>query len=816
MTKKRFTYLFLFLAFASFCNGQQAKPAQKTIELSFDSAGHLISFPPAVLRERKEICSRVAIPASFFYSQIDLFRQMLERTSKTLNDPEVVELYECVFTDPEIFNLAQYQKDLAKILAILSNESLLTRIEGSDTSGLLNELREFKYVPAEKFFSNLFNHYFEIRVFNGAVQIKAEQLKSVQYDKRKNCFYFTSPCFKVEDLICYSCGNKGSDEISFRLFRTDPLAQTVKSWFEVQNKRLGEEMQIESIKTALKEMAVDSISDTSAFETSLSILKDLKKWFPYWFWYTAGDIVIDPFESQNSEAREPLKLLVQSYDRALDSMRQQKTFIDGAISKVGQTAGDLELFQLFQAKSQVLLRQADSVGIISEAAKNELQRRNPGPSNTREEELKKLIKENGYTIDSITRQRNYIESWLSKATLSGNLQLFRILQGTSASLTSQIDMVSKLKEQTLKHLNYKSLRIPNLRPLSYLNNAVFFVSKPKKIKPQLQYDWNNGYKSTATTKRELHRVTEIPDNETGVIILHNVDSAVNIKFSQNRLSFVDDEEFTQWLSEQLSKIDLTSIPADILINLQKFAESFVSSSEIKAGFQNPCKKMYRIYQSLALQYVKGTGVFFYKNSPYSNDTQIKPLFASKSELIKFNGESPFRDSIVVKRQLDNRDSVITQMHVKVGKLRFIQVSMGIAMTDKPATVTRIDTASGGFRVTSTDNKARAIIGFKIYPFQNYNRDRWLLPRYPLSRFSVLAGFEMLHPLDNFYIGGCYDIVPGLGVSAGANFYLKTSYKIQNNTVTDTYRNYDSRGLYYSVVVNPVIFIKFVKLFFKSI
>jgi len=84
----------------------------------------------------------------------------------------------------------------------------------------------------------------------------------------------------------------------------------------------------------------------------------------------------------------------------------------------------------------------------------------------------------------------------------------------------------------------------------------------------------------------------------------------------------------------------------------------------------------------------------------------------------------------------------------------------------------------------------------------------------LRRLNIFGGFDLLHPLDNFYLGGGYDIVPGLSFSIGANFYLQENNKIENNVVTDTYRSYKLSGPYYGITVNPELLVQFVKLFFQ--
>src|SRR4030095_143744 len=97
MTNKLFACLALFTIPAICANAQQACSAKKKIELLFDSAGHVISFPPTVIRKSKKICPTVAIPASYFYKQIARYREMLSKTYNTLNESHTNEAYRCFF-----------------------------------------------------------------------------------------------------------------------------------------------------------------------------------------------------------------------------------------------------------------------------------------------------------------------------------------------------------------------------------------------------------------------------------------------------------------------------------------------------------------------------------------------------------------------------------------------------------------------------------------------------------------------------------------------------------------------------------------------
>lgn len=351
----------------------------------------------------------------------------------------------------------------------------------------------------------------------------------------------------------------------------------------------------------------------------------------------------------------------------------------------------------------------------------------------------------------------------------------------------------------------------------------FFATRNRSINPQKQFDAFQDYKPVKMSFFQQRKVKEIPENERMHIAIHNVSQAVKIKLDEKSLAFNDLEEFTALVSDLLSKIDLSSIPAANIGNLEAIAKSFgvpnlKNLSEAGAGeIPEHCWQRLKPYVSqFSGLMTKGYITFPPDPGLFDKISTVGPVYRTQLDPVTAF-EAPFRDSINIKAVFSKDSTVdVGKTYVKVGKLRLIQLAMGIAVAEKPVAVTKIDTAGNGFKVSSSDNRAKAIFGFKLYPFRNYNRDHGLIPRYPLRRVSLTAAFEVLHPLDNFYFGLSYDIIPGLGFSYGKNLYLETRHRVENNQVINTSRSYKESGGYYSVMVNPVLFVQFVKLFFKSI
>lgn len=388
-----------------------------------------------------------------------------------------------------------------------------------------------------------------------------------------------------------------------------------------------------------------------------------------------------------------------------------------------------------------------------------------------------------------------------------------------AQLTSEkIDLQNLLRpDPLLVRLSSKIMAYQGRVELS----ASLTDLKNRRINPHKQFDAFKGFRPIPLNFFQRRKIAEIPENERLHISVHNVLSTVAIKVDENRVVFNDQEEFTTLVSEQLAKIDFSSLSLPIIRNLEDFVKSFglgeVKNPILKGAdiHNNDCIKKLNVVAQNALKEIDNKVVTFPPdNSFFKQIAIIGPVFRTHlAPMTEF--EAPFRNNITIKAVYP-KDVIVdaAKTYVKVGKLRFFQFMAGVAVMKEPVSNTRIDTVGGGFRVSSSNNAAKAIFGFKLYPFKNYNRDHGIIPRYPLRRFSLFAGAELLRPLDNFYVGGAYDLIPGLAFSMGTNINLQTTYQVQNNAILNTSRKYQQSGIYYAVTVNPVLFIQFVKLFFK--
>lgn len=434
------------------------------------------------------------------------------------------------------------------------------------------------------------------------------------------------------------------------------------------------------------------------------------------------------------------------------------------------------------------------------------------------ETLLKSISEQQSKIDDAKNEISLIDSARKKITVFTEFGNFQTERTNQKDILTAADGEKAKNQSLLKNTLFNEFNGYSILYQGFLKpSASFLKIKNRNIDPQKQFDASKKFQPVNISLFQKSKIKEIPENEHMYIAVHNIPQSVTVRIDEKRLNFDDQEEFTRLLNEQLPKFDFSSLTN--FKNVQDFLSSFITNNVPSAkGLEGKADKTLKCsvpkLDNIASDLKNGFITFPPNKNLFNQLVASDPLYKTQLDPLT-NFEAPFRDSITIK-EIFSKDSSVdaAKTYVKVGKLRFIQLAAGIAFTQSPVSTTTIDTTGGGFKVSTSDNRAAAIFGFKIYPFKSYNRDNSLIPRYPLRRFSAFGGFEIVHPLNNFFVGGNYDIVPGLSFSYGGNLYLKTNYTLQNGAITNTSRSYKWSGGYYGVTINPTLFVQFVKLFFK--
>ncbi|WP_462249890.1 hypothetical protein [Ferruginibacter sp.] len=152
-------------------------------------------------------------------------------------------------------------------------------------------------------------------------------------------------------------------------------------------------------------------------------------------------------------------------------------------------------------------------------------------------------------------------------------------------------------------------------------------------------------------------------------------------------------------------------------------------------------------------------------------------------------------------------------YFNIGKRYRFQLAAGLAYSFAPIVRTNIDTSKNSFSVNKDENKMRIIAGVRFYLGKGiYQHDNRFIPRGKLGwldKTSIMVGVGIPKPLDNYYIGAGYDIVPGFNINLGGHFYRYINYNIANNTIVDN-SSILKVNSYVAITVDPTLFVKFFK------
>lgn len=151
--------------------------------------------------------------------------------------------------------------------------------------------------------------------------------------------------------------------------------------------------------------------------------------------------------------------------------------------------------------------------------------------------------------------------------------------------------------------------------------------------------------------------------------------------------------------------------------------------------------------------------------------------------------------------------------------------VGLAYIPKPRYTSVYE--NGAFVNNPEPQQLDIVVGAKIYPFKPMNQLRTCkLAKYThygrcydrlrgnghINRLSVFVGLGVRYKfLRNYFIGLGYDIIPGININAGYNFYFKRSYEIENGKLLNSYERLASGGVYYSITTDVEVFKRLVQL-----
>lgn len=121
----------------------------------------------------------------------------------------------------------------------------------------------------------------------------------------------------------------------------------------------------------------------------------------------------------------------------------------------------------------------------------------------------------------------------------------------------------------------------------------------------------------------------------------------------------------------------------------------------------------------------------------------------------------------------------------VNKKSLFRLSLGFGYTFNNYIRNEPAAAGNQVSVTNDNAKAKMVFGLNIYPWGLLTPDdkfMGLANGHELNRLSVFLGLGVPTPLENYYFGLGYDLIPGLKIQGGAQAFYYTKNQISNNTI----------------------------------
>jgi hypothetical protein len=354
-----------------------------------------------------------------------------------------------------------------------------------------------------------------------------------------------------------------------------------------------------------------------------------------------------------------------------------------------------------------------------------------------------------------------------------------------------------------------------------------------------------------------------PDNERLVSAIHNVPLAFKVGGQGSLLTYNDQPELTQNVnsSTALSLPSLNNAATFIgtsggKTSLAEIADSLPEISPFDkiysadyfdmlwdrggiASLLAPPPDYAASYATLYEGFLKDFRRFHFFDSLY-NASQLPPLYVQETlpdspalitRLTFFEGNDKSPTEVDYKLPLKNPSDtsknpltvMVDSSYFKFGKSRLVELTLGVTYTLTHNRVTNIarDPVTGNLDIGSVEQKSDFMVALKFHFLKKVflgNSDLigfkkakgWDVIK---SRISFIAGTSISDPLKNIYTGFGADLIPGLTLSSGVQWFSNTSYSILNNQILRQTTGYRP-ALFLGISADPLAVVSILTAFFK--
>lgn len=180
----------------------------------------------------------------------------------------------------------------------------------------------------------------------------------------------------------------------------------------------------------------------------------------------------------------------------------------------------------------------------------------------------------------------------------------------------------------------------------------------------------------------------------------------------------------------------------------------------------------------------------------SGQSDTAPSYTSVPLSIKIPDKVTSNQVEITRINAKKDTTTLREFDYRAGKLHRFQVSAGLLYTafsnQAQFRQTTVVENEGRIEVKNETQPFTFFVALHTYPFKKglFIQDDKIETKYWLSRIGIVTGLGISkNPLDNFYVGGSYDVVPGLKVNALCRFYRNDDVVIRNDKIVDRYIRY---------------------------
>jgi hypothetical protein len=379
------------------------------------------------------------------------------------------------------------------------------------------------------------------------------------------------------------------------------------------------------------------------------------------------------------------------------------------------------------------------------------------------------------------------------------------------NLTAMIEKNNTLIKENTARLNNLAEKETILNELKIYasNNKLGAKSKTVFMRLHNAFDKFNFKKYDKPFEKE--RYVESEELKT---VVYNIPENVTITYTDSVYSIEETEIFTEHAKKQVGAFN-TFLNSDAIKNLR--------TNPLAGDERENAAPLIALVNDFIREYAK---VKWLLDQTVPSDLPELKTYGPKYRSEVFEASEKKEQSYVVKytftstKKDEAKPIAKNTFKYTVYKKQYIQFTAGIMYLPNNNNNERIQSEYKNGSFSSKSLKPYDVVaGVKIYPF-GLNVRRWfpvvntargnrkiLFKRGDLliNRVSLFAGLSVSQEqLRNYFVGGGFEIVPGLGLNVGANFYTTKTYKFDNGVMTKEKEVFKKPSYYVGLTLDPIV------------